>query len=52
MVDVKHRQQLENDLQSAGRLPELRLRAAAAALDRLCQISPGGAPLLQKIKRE
>eukprot|EP00038_Savillea_parva_P010895 m.193616 g.193616 ORF g.193616 m.193616 type:complete len:492 (+) comp18964_c0_seq1:244-1719(+) len=43
---------LSTDLQTAGRLPELRLRAAAAALDRLCNSSNATAPFLNRVKRE
>mmetsp|Transcript_14895 Transcript_14895/g.44201 ORF Transcript_14895/g.44201 Transcript_14895/m.44201 type:complete len:503 (-) Transcript_14895:176-1684(-) len=51
MIDGQ-KQRLDADLRAAGTSPELRLRAAAAALDRLSHASATTAPFLQRVKRE
>lgn len=43
---------LELELKAAGQSPERRVRAAAAAIDRVCHHSPAAAPILGRFKRE
>jgi hypothetical protein len=43
---------LDAELKAAGTSPEHRVRAAAAAIDRVCHHSPGAAPILERFKRE